>query len=115
MSYQEYITDMNQKLHKQVSQELQIFSEEIQQRAPKEIFEAAYEITFKQDIAMALLETEYSSGEVKILLKSQHLLHEVYQEWLSMDCFQMEDIQNTITQVIKDKTINEKCLQGKER
>lgn len=85
MNYQEYKQSLNQRLTDKVQRELSAFQEEMLGKPPQEIYDAAYQITLKNDIAECFSETDYSPQAAKALLKSPNLLQEVYDEWLETD------------------------------
>ena len=52
MNYQEYKQSLNQRLTDKVQRELSAFQEEMLGKPPQEIYDAAYQITLKNDIAV---------------------------------------------------------------
>ena len=115
LNYQDYSQSLNQRLSVKVQQELSSFQEEMLGKPPQEIFDAAYQIAIKNDIAECISNTNYSSQAVKALLKSPNLLQEIYDEWLETDYSHMEDLHQTIAD-FKDYVVKtEKILSEKER
>ena len=114
MNYQDYRQKLNQKLNDKVQQELSSFQEEMLSRSPQEIFDAAYQITIKNDIVECILNTDYSPQAARALMKSPNLLQEVYEEWLETDYSHMEDLNRTVT-VFKIIWLRQKkyCLRKK--
>ena len=51
MNYQNYRQKLNQQLNDKVRQELSAFQKEMLSKSSQEIFDAAYQITIKNDIA----------------------------------------------------------------
>ena len=47
MNYQEYRQSLNQRLTDKVQRELSSFREEMQEKTPQEIYDAAYQIAIK--------------------------------------------------------------------
>ena len=115
MDYQEYKQSLNQKLTDKVQKELSAFREEIQGKPLQEVYDAAYQISIKNDIAECFTDTDYSPQAVKALLKSPNLLQEIYEEWLETDYSHMEDLRHTITGFKDYMVKTEKILSGKER
>ena len=115
MNYQDYRQNLNQRLTDKVQQELSAYREEMLEKPPQEIFDAAYQITIKSDIADCISNTNYSPQAAKALLKSQNLLQEIYDEWLETDCSHMEDLSQTVTDFKDYMVKTEKLLSGKER
>jgi hypothetical protein len=97
LNYQEYRQSLNCKLTDKVEQELATFREETLSKSPKEIYEAAYQISLKSDIAECFSETDFSPQAVKALMKSTNLLDDIYQEWLETDYSHMEDLRQTVS------------------
>ena len=98
MSYQEHgQQSLNQKLAEKVQRELADFREDILSRSPLEIYDAAYQIILKSDIAECLSEADYSPQEAEALMESPNLLQDIYEEWLGVDDSHMEDLRRTIT------------------
>ncbi len=115
MNYQEYRQSLNCKLTDKVEQELATFREETLSKSPKEIYEAAYQISLKSDIAECFSETDFSPQAVKALMKSTNLLDDIYQEWLETDYSHMEDLRQTVSDFKSYMVKMEKILSGKER
>lgn len=115
MNYQEYKQSLNQRLTDKVQRELSAFQEEMLGKPPQEIYDAAYQIALKNDIAECFSETDYSPQAAKALLKSPNLLQEVYDEWLETDYTHMEDLRQTITDFKDYMVKTEKILSCGER
>lgn len=115
MNYQDYRQSLNQRLSDKVQQELSSFREEMLGKPPQEIFDAAYQIAIKNDIAECISNTNYSPQAAKALLKSPNLLQEIYDEWLETDYSHMEDLSQTVTDFKDYMVKTEKILSGKER
>lgn len=115
MNYQEYKQSLNQRLTDKVQRELSAFLEEMLEKPPQEIYDAAYQIALKNDIAECFSETDYSPQAAKALLKSPNLLQEVYDEWLETDYTHMEDLRQTITDFKDYMVKTEKILSWGER
>ena len=115
MNYQEYRQSLNRRLTDKVQRELSSFREEMQQKSPQKIYEAAYQIALKNDIAECFSEADYSPQAAKALLKSPNLLNDIYAEWLEVDYSHMEDLRQTIADFKDYMVKTEKILSGKER
>jgi hypothetical protein len=103
------------RLTDKVQRELSSFREEMQQKSPQEIYEAAYQIALKNDIAECFSEADYSPQAAKALLKSPNLLNDIYAEWIETDYSHMEDLRQTIADFKDYMVKTEKILSGKER
>ena len=115
MDYQEYRQSLNQKLYDKVQRELSAFREEMQSKPPQEIYDAAYQITIKNDIAECFSDTDYSPQAAKALMESSNLLQDIYEEWLERDNSHMEDLRQTVADFKSYMVKTEKILSGKER
>lgn len=115
MNYQEYRQSLNRKLTEKVQRELSAFREEMQGKPPQEIYDAAYQIALKGDIAECFSDADYSPQAAKALMKSPNLLQEIYEEWLGRDYSHMEDLRQTIADFKGYMVKTEKILSGKER
>ena len=98
-----------------VQQELSVFQKEMLSKSPQEIFDAAYQIQVKNDIAECILNANYSPQAVKALLKSPNLLQDIYDEWLETDYSHMGELSCTVTDFKNYMVKTEKLLSGKER
>ena len=115
MNYQEYRQSLNQKLAERVERELADFREDILSKSPQEIYDAAYQIIIKSDIAECFSDVDYSSQAAKALMKSSNILQDIYEEWLEKDDSHMEDLRQTIADFKSYMVKTEKILSGKER
>ena len=114
MNYQEYKQSLNQRLTDKVQRELSVFREEMLGKPPQEIYDAAYQIALKNDIAECFWKQIIPHRRRK-LSKSPNLLQEVYDEWLETDYTHMEDLRQTITEFKDYMVKTEKILSWGER
>ncbi len=115
MNYQEYRQSLNQRLTDRVQRELSSFREEMQAKTPQEIYDAAYQIAMKNEIADCFSNTDYSLQAAKALMKSPNLLQDVYEEWLGREDSHMDELRQTIADFKSYMVKTEKILSGKER
>lgn len=115
MNYQEYRQSLNQKLAERVEHELADFREDILSKSPQEVYDAAYQIIIKSDIAECFSEADYSPQAAKALMKSPNLLQDIYEEWLGREDSHMEDLHQTVADFKSYMVKTEKILTGKER
>lgn len=115
MNYQEYRQSLNQRLTEKVQRELSVFQEEVRGKPPQEIYDMAYQIVIKNDIAECFSNADYSPQAAKALMKSPNLLQEIYDEWLGRDYSHMDDLRQTIADFKDYMVKTEKILSGKER
>ena len=115
MNYQEYRQSLNQRLTDKVQRELSSFREEMQAKTPQEIYDAAYQIAMKNEIADCFSNSDYSPQAAKALMKSPNLLQDVYEEWLGREDSHMDELRQTIADFKSYMVKTEKILSGKER
>ena len=115
MNYQEYRQSLNQRLTDKVQRELSSFREEMQAKTPQEIYDAAYQIAMKKEIADCFSNADYSLQAAKTLMKSPNLLQDVYEEWLGREDSHMDELRQTIADFKSYMVKTEKILSGKER
>ena len=115
MNYQEYRQSLNQRLTDRVQRELTCFREEMQAKTPQEIYDAAYQIAMKNEIADCFSNADYPSQTAKALMKSPNLLQDIYEEWLGREDFHMDELRQTIADFKSYMVKTEKILSGKER
>ena len=115
MDYQEYRQSLNQKLAEKVERELADFREDILSKSPQEVYDAAYQIILKNDIAECFSDVDYSPQAAKAFMKSPNLLQDVYEEWLGREDSHMDELHQTIADFKSYMVKTEKILSGKER
>ena len=115
MDYQEYRQVLNQKLAERVQRELADFREDILSKSPQEIYDAAYQIIIKSDIAECFSDADYSPQAVKALMKSPNLLQDIYEEWIGREDSHMDELRQTVADFKSYMVKTEKILSGKER
>ena len=115
MDYQEYRQSLNQKLAEKVERELADFREDILSKSPQEVYDAAYQIILKNDIAECFSDVDYSPQVAKALMKSPNLLQDIYEEWIGREDSHMDELRQTIADFKSYMVKTEKILSGKER
>ena len=115
MDYQEYRQSLNQKLAEKVERELADFREDILSKSPQEVYDAAYQIILKNDIAECFSDVDYSPQAVKALMKSPNLLQDIYEEWIGREDSHMDKLRQTVADFESYMVKTEKILSGKER
>lgn len=79
--YQKRKQELNHLLYEKAQSELAAFHEEMLAKTPEEIYEAAHEIVVKHEIAKVFACSDYSPFSASVLLKSENLLQDIYDEW----------------------------------
>ncbi|EOS42101.1 hypothetical protein C810_04824 [Lachnospiraceae bacterium A2] len=115
MDYQEYRQSLNQKLAEKVERELADFREDILSKSPQEVYDAAYQIILKNDIAECFSDVDYSPQAAKALMKSPNLLQDIYEEWIGREDSHMDKLRQTVADFESYMVKTEKILSGKER
>ena len=115
LNYQEYRQSLNQKLAEKVERELADFREDILSKSPQEVYDVAYQIILKNDIAECFSDVDYSPQAAKAFMKSPNLLQDVYEEWLGREDSHMDELRQTIADFKSYMVKTEKILSGKER
>ena len=115
LNYQEYRQSLNQKLAEKVQHELADFREDILSKSPQEVYDVAYQIILKSDIAECFSDTDYSPQAAKALMKSPNLLQDIYEEWIGREDSHMDELRQTIADFKSYMVKTEKILSGKER
>lgn len=115
MNYQEYRQSLNQRLTDKVQRELSSFREEMQAKTPQEIYDAAYQIAMKNEIADCFFNANYSPQAAKALMKSPNLLQDIYEEWIEREDSHMDELRQTVADFKSYMVKTEKILSGKER
>lgn len=89
--------DLKELLSIKLEQEFSRFKEKIiKDYTPKEIVEKSYEIAVKGQIKNEILYRNLDEYQIRALLKSDGILNEVYDEWLSEDSRLGEVLENSI-------------------
>ena len=94
--------EKNDKLLQKLEQELEDFKSYIKEMGVDFAIDSAYEITVKQEIVDSIVyDSTLSKEQRKALLKSDNVLEQCYDEWLSTDGNLRENLNYSV-----DKTIN---------
>ena len=79
--YQKRKQDLNHLLYEKVQSELIVFHKEMFAKTPEEMDKAAHEIAVKHEIAKVFADSDYSPMNAAVLLESENLLQDIYDEW----------------------------------
>lgn len=89
--------DLRDLLTMKLEQELMNFTQRIiQEYTPEQITKKAYEIAVKEQIKDEIINKDLSEYQIRALLKSDGIIDEVYDEWLSEDSRLGEVLENSI-------------------
>lgn len=98
--------DRYARLYERASEEYFRFVEGLKQKTPEDIIEAAYEIVLKADILCLLDPQRMSKKEINILLTLEKPLGSIYAEWMDNDYSHMEQLEQTMNGLIKEREKN---------
>lgn len=96
------IKTLLQQMCDRASKELADYLGEMKTKSPDEIISSAYQIVSKQDILIILEDAKFSSYELEVLMKLDHPLQVLYEEWLSTEDHHMDDLRASIQTYIND-------------
>ena len=91
-----------QQLYDCASMEMDDYLSEMKTRPPEEIISSAYQIASKQDILMILEDAEFSPYELEVLMKLDHPLQVLYEEWVSTEDHHMDDLRGSMQTYLSD-------------
>lgn len=77
--------ELKQRFEAKVNREFKEFVEELKQNEPEVIVNTAYELVSKEEMIYKITEKDYTTSELKALLKTDGILDECYDEWLKSD------------------------------
>ena len=92
MTSEEY----TRKLYEKMYAEQQAYREWLLSQPPSEIIERGGEYFIREDILVTVETEEFSSQDVRALLKSPHPLKDVYEQFLDMETDHMDVIRDAI-------------------
>ncbi len=113
--YREKKQELNHQLYERVQSELAAFQKEMMGRTSQEIYESAYEIAAKHEIAAAFAHTEFSPMGARTLLKSPNLLDDIYKEWKERGALPEDGLKGLINEFRAYMVKAERSLSGSER
>lgn len=88
---------LEDRAYDKVKHEFEVFISGIKTKSPDEIVEAAYEITYKQEIlGMFEWEGEFNKEQCKAVLRTKNVLDFIYQKWLDYDGSVVETLEDSV-------------------
>ena len=96
---------LSDQLYFKMKKELEQFKADLMTKPPKDILDAAYELTIKEDL-LCIFETEdrFTDKECRALLKCKAPLDYLYQEWMDTDVTYMDVLRDSV-QMSVDKQV----------
>ena len=90
------------KLYELVQNEHKKFLAGLKSKTPDQIIESAYEICYREDLAMTLLAIELDDKQLDFLLSLPNPIGFLYGEWLKTDISTHEMLRDAIYDIIKE-------------
>ena len=88
--------ELNTELYQKMYEEQERFKEELRNVSPQEVMLNAYELVIREDILLYMEEHDLSDAQAKALLKSEHPLNDIFEEWENHEGQHMHEIGETI-------------------
>lgn len=76
---------LKRKFEEKINKEFRKFVDSLKQCDPEIIVNNAYELVSKQEMIYKITDKDYTTSELKALLKTKGILNECYDEWLKSD------------------------------
>lgn len=89
-------------LYDKASTEYHNLVDELSKKEPRQIIEAAYEITVKSDILLLLEDSVLEQRQIDILLAMEHPLDRIFRDWQDSECSYMDMLRNTMISSIDE-------------
>ena len=99
--------ELNAELYEKVLNEFEEYEKDLLESLPQEILKHAYAYTVRQDIILSLECNSFSDKQVKVLLKSEHPLEDIFTHWENNEEHHMEAIKDTIECTANEKIRDE--------
>ena len=95
---------LEDKAYEKINREMNEYLAEIKTKSPTEIVEAAYEITYKQEIlCMFECEGAFSDKQSLAILKTKNALDYLYNEWLDYDGSVHDTLRDSVDLAIENQ------------
>lgn len=95
---------LEDRAYEKINRELNEYLDEIKTKSPEEIVEAAYEITYKQEIlGMFECEGAFNDKQSMAILKTKNALDYLYKEWLDYDGSVLDELRNSVNLAIENQ------------
>lgn len=95
------IKSLEDRAYEKIKREFDEFIADLKTKSPTEIIEAAYEITYKQNI-LFLFEEEgaFSDKQSKAVLKTKNALDHIYQEWVEYTETGLDSLKDSVKETL---------------
>lgn len=95
---------LEDRAYEKINREMNEYLAEIKTKSPEEIVEAAYEITYKQEIlGMFECEGAFNDKQSMAILKTKNALDYLYQEWLDFDGSVVDTLRDSVDLAIENQ------------
>ena len=95
---------LEDRAYEKINREMNEYLAEIKKKSPEEIVEAAYEITYKQEIlCMFECEGAFNDKQSMAILKTKNALDYLYQEWLDYDGSVLDKLRSSVNLAIENQ------------
>ena len=89
--------ELETKLYEKMSQENEAFLAEMKTQSPDEIISHAYEIAYRDNLLMLFEdETGLTPQQLNALLRFEHPLAELYDDWVKRETSEMDNFRSSI-------------------
>lgn len=98
---------LEDRAYEKINREMNEYLAEIKTKSPEEIVEAAYEITYKNEIlGMFECEGAFNDKQSMAILKTKNALDYLYQEWLDYDGSVLDELRGSVDLAIENQIDN---------
>lgn len=107
---------LEDRAYEKINREMNEYLAEIKTKSPEEIVEAAYEITYKQEIlSMFECEGEFNKEQCKAVLKTKNALDHIYQEWVDYSGIGLDALKDSVRETLNSRFEHIKAKQHIDR
>ena len=95
---------LEDRAYEKINREMNEYLAKIKTKSPEEIVEAAYEITYKQEIlCMFECEGTFNDKQSMAILKTKNALDYLYQEWMDYDGSVLDELRSSVNLAIENQ------------
>lgn len=95
---------LEDRAYEKINREMNEYLAEIKTKSPEEIVEAAYEITYKQEIlGMFECDGAFNDKQSMAILKTKNALDYLYKEWLDYDGSVLDELRGSVDLAIENQ------------
>lgn len=90
------LQQLKELLNEKLQKEYDNFIEKLKSLPPEQVIESSYEKVFKEELMTTVQYKDLSKMEINALLKLDHTLDSLYQEWLKNDFSYLPLLEHTV-------------------